>query len=307
VDELRTPAVSVVIPTHGRPDLLPRTIASIAAQDLDALVECIIVHDAPEVTERFAGDARPDLAIRELANARIPGLAGARNTGILAARAPLVAFCDDDDTWDARKLRLQMRALEETGALVASCSNVVTYGRHRTVRRAPGATVAFADLVRDRVAVLHSSTILARRDAIIERIGLIDEAIPRGASEDYEWQLRASRIAPIVVVDEPLVDVAWHEGSRYSRRWDLYVGGLEYILREYPEFDGCPRGKARVQGQIAFGYAAMGLRRTACRWATACVRHDWRQPRGYLALMVAAGLLPTESLLSRLNAHGRGV
>ena len=47
VDEVRTPAVSVVIPTHGRPDLLPRTIASIAAQDLNAPVECIIVHDAP--------------------------------------------------------------------------------------------------------------------------------------------------------------------------------------------------------------------------------------------------------------------
>jgi glycosyltransferase involved in cell wall biosynthesis len=307
VDEVRTPAVSVVIPTHGRPDLLPRTIASIAAQDLDAPVECIIVHDAAEVTDPFAGETGTDLTVRELANARVPGLAGARNTGILAARAPLVAFCDDDDTWDARKLRLQVRALEDAGALVASCANVVTYGRHRAVRRAPGATVAFADLVRDRVAVLHSSTILARRDAIVERIGLIDEAIPRGASEDYEWQLRASRVAPIVVVDEPLVEVAWHEGSRYSRRWDLYVGGLEYILKAYPEFDGCPRGKARIQGQIAFGYAAMGLRRTACRWASACMRHDWRQPRGYLAVMVAAGLLSPEALLSRLNAHGRGV
>ena len=134
--------------------------------------------------------------------------------------------------------------------------------------------------MRDRVAVLHSSTILARRDAIIERIGLIDEAIPWGASEDYEWQLRAARIAPIVVVDEPLVDVAWHEGSRYSRRWDLFVQRARVHLQRVSEFDGCPRGKARVQGQIAFGYAAMGLRRTACRWATACVTHDWRQPRG---------------------------
>ncbi len=287
--------------------MLPRTIESIAAQDLDGTIECIIVHDAPEVTEPLAGSATGELEMRELANTRIPGLAGARNTGILAARAPFVAFCDDDDVWDTRKLRLQIGALEQTGALVASCSNIVTYGEHRTVRRAPGSTVRFGDLLRDRVAVLHSSTIVARRDAVTDRIGLIDERIPRGASEDYEWQLRASRVAPIAVVDEPLVDVAWHEGSRYARRWDLYVGGLEYILTRYPEFDGCPRGKARVQGQIAFGYAAMGLKRTAARWAATCVRHDWRQPRGYLAMLVAAGMLPPEALMAHLNARGKGI
>ena len=307
MDEAAQVDVTVIVPTRGRPDLLPLTIASIAAQDYAGTIECIVVHDEPEISAPLGALDGCQLAIREITNTRAEGLAGARNTGILAARSPLIAFCDDDDTWDPRKLRLQVAALERTGALVASCSNVVTYGSHHTVRRPPHEMVSFGDLLRSRVAVLHSSTILARKDALTGPIGLIDEQIPRGGSEDYEWQLRASKVAPIVVVDQPLVDITWHERSLYARRWDIYVGGLEYILDRYPEFEGCPRGKARVQGQIAFGYAAMGQVRTAGRWAAATVRHDWRQPRSYLAMLVASKLLPPEALMSRLNARGKGI
>jgi hypothetical protein len=155
--------------------------------------------------------------------------------------------------------------------------------------------------------VLHSSTIMARRKAIVESIGLIDEEIPRGASEDYEWQLRASRVAPIGVVDEPLVDVAWHERSLYAGHWSVYVGGLEYILDRYPEFSACRRGKARVQGQIAFGYAAMRNGRAARRWAGRCLRHDWRQPRAYLAMLVSMRLLSPDALTAQLNRRGKGI
>lgn len=301
------PVVSVVVPTRGRPDLLPQTLDSIAGQDLAGEIECIVVHDEPTITTPVSAIWSGDLHVREMTNRRASGLAGARNTGILAAQADLVAFCDDDDTWDPRKLRLQTEALDRTGALVISCANTVHFAGRRNIRRAPAEFVTFQDLLRSRVAVLHSSTILARREAIVERIGLIDEAIPRGASEDYEWQLRASRVAPIAVVDEPLVDVLWHERSLYAANWSVYVGGLEYILDRYPEFDQCRRGKARLQGQIAFGYAAMRDSRTARRWVSRCLRHDWRQPRAYMAMLVSMRLLPPPLVMSQLHRRGRSM
>ena len=300
--------VSVVVPTRGRPNLLPRTLDSIRQQDFPGSIECIVVRDEPGGGEPAPIRVDGRVALRELRNERAPGLPGARNTGIMAARGRLVAFCDDDDWWDPRKLRLQVAAMQERAdAVVVSCANVVHCAGRQTIRRAPRGLVTFQDLLRSRMAVLHSSTILARRHTVIDRIGLVDESIPRGASEDYEWQLRAARIAPIRVVDEPLVEIEWHDGSLYHREWDVYVGGLEYILGRYGEFAGCPRGRARLEGQIAFGYASMRDRREAARWIARCIRHDWRQPRGYLALMVGTGLLPPDRLVAWLNVRGKSV
>jgi len=42
------PAVSVVVPTRDRPELLAQTIASVAGQDYDGQVECVVVHDGGE-------------------------------------------------------------------------------------------------------------------------------------------------------------------------------------------------------------------------------------------------------------------
>ncbi len=302
------PAVSVVVPTRDRPELLGRTIASVAAQDYDGPIDCIVVHDGGEPPADGSVQSIGGCTVRHLRNARAPGLAGARNTGILAAGSTYIAFCDDDDTWQPLKLRRQIDAMEaDPETLVMGCGNTVVYGSHRTVRMAPNDTVTLDDLLRSRVAVLHSSTIVARRDAILDRIGLVSEDIPGGASEDYEWQLRASRVAPIGMINEPLVDIVWHTGSRYARQWNLYVAGLSYILEHYPEFDQVPRGKARVYGQIAFGCAAARDVRGAFRWGLRSLQADLVQPRGYLAMLVSLRLCPPDPLLNMLHARGRGI
>ena len=308
MSEPQTPRVSVVVPTRSREELLSEAVSAIAAQDLDGAIECLVVHDEPDVPlppdSTVAGGR---ITVRHLRNARRPGLAGARNTGILAAHGDWLAFCDDDDVWATNKLRLQLEALEASACLIAGCANTVIYGDHRTIRDAPERPVTFDDLLRSRMAVLHSSTIVVSRRALLGPIGLISEEIPGGASEDYEWQLRAARVAPIVVVAEPLVDIRWHDGSLYARRWDLYVAGLRWILERYPEFDRNAKGRSRLCGQIAFGYAAGGHLRSAARWALRSMRGDVAQPRAYLAVLVSMHLLPPEALLHRLHLRGKGI
>ncbi len=51
-----------------------------------------------------------DERVEAIANTREPGLAGARNSGILALDTDLVAFCDDDDQWLPGKLAAQVKA-----------------------------------------------------------------------------------------------------------------------------------------------------------------------------------------------------
>ena len=54
-----------------------------------------------------------------------PGLAGARNTGIVSLDTDLVAFCDDDDQWAPGKLRQQVHALRQRPAAEVEQARVV--------------------------------------------------------------------------------------------------------------------------------------------------------------------------------------
>ncbi|MGH3241239.1 MAG: glycosyltransferase, partial [Spirillospora sp.] len=86
------PSVTVVVATRDRPELLRVALDSILAQDYPGDVDCLVVHDQSELDDSVAVD-RPGRRITVICNTRVPGLAGARNTGILAASGELVAFC----------------------------------------------------------------------------------------------------------------------------------------------------------------------------------------------------------------------
>lgn len=87
------PQISVVVPTYGRPERLAACLSALALQDHDAY-EVIIVDDGsdPPVEDVVLAAAGPVRYVRQ-ANA---GPAAARNEGAKAARAPLLAFTDDD-------------------------------------------------------------------------------------------------------------------------------------------------------------------------------------------------------------------
>jgi len=107
--------VSVVVPTCRRPDLLERCLAALVAQTLDAREYEIIVcddgpgDDARQAAQAAAREAGPD--IRYLPVTATQGPAGARNAGWRAARAPVVAFTDDDTVPDPRWLEAGLRAM----------------------------------------------------------------------------------------------------------------------------------------------------------------------------------------------------
>ena len=89
------PSVGVVLPTHDRPAQLRAALDAVVAQDYPGAVKVAVVYDRSEPDQGLADGER----VRVLRNARTDGLAGARNTGILALDTDLIAFCDDDDRW----------------------------------------------------------------------------------------------------------------------------------------------------------------------------------------------------------------
>ncbi|HWF26272.1 MAG TPA: glycosyltransferase [Solirubrobacteraceae bacterium] len=95
------PQVSVVVPTRDRPERLAAVLEALRGQTLPAeAFEVIVVDDGSatpgtgSVLSQYA--ARGELGVRAVRHGSARGTAGARNSGWRAARAPLVAFTDDD-------------------------------------------------------------------------------------------------------------------------------------------------------------------------------------------------------------------
>ncbi|MFD1341122.1 glycosyltransferase family 2 protein [Litorisediminicola beolgyonensis] len=96
------PRASIIVPSYNSAATLPATLASLLAQTAKDF-EIVVVDDGstdstPDLLQRITD---PRLRIVRQANR---GLAGARNSGVHAARGTVVGFCDADDLWHPQKL-----------------------------------------------------------------------------------------------------------------------------------------------------------------------------------------------------------
>jgi glycosyltransferase involved in cell wall biosynthesis len=297
--------VGVVVATHNRPELMRRALASILEQDYDGPIEVVLVFDRTAPEESLVSDD-PARRVRVMTNTRTPGLAGARNSGILALQTTLIGFCDDDDVWLPGKLAAQVDRLRSVGAQFVTTAMRVDYAGQSTVRRANRDTISINELARSRMAMLHSSSFLFARSAMVGGFGLVDETIPESMGEDWDLLLRAARQHPIAHVDEPYVGILWGQTSYFNDAWSLKNAAHEWLLDHHPEISRDPVGLGLIYGKLAFGNAALRHRKAAMRYAWKASRTNWRETRGLIAVLVVFGV-PARWVLTQLNRRGHGI
>src|ERR1044072_2596739 len=134
------PNVSVVIPTRNRCALLARALATVLGQRGVEVEVFVVDEGSSDGTADFVrglGDPRVTL----VRHATPHGVAAARNVGIERARAPWIAFLDDDDFWAPEKLVSQLAAAGRIGADWAVAGAVIVDAE---VRMLSGTRVAAA-------------------------------------------------------------------------------------------------------------------------------------------------------------------
>lgn len=206
------PAVSVVLPTFNRAHCLPRALESVLRQTFEDF-EVIVVDDcSSDETLAYLATIQ-DPRLRVVRHETNKGPSAARNSGIAAARAPLVAFHDSDDEWLVTKLARQIEEYRkvdspEYGAVY--CGKVTYgeagqegYGARKVYYAPPPGCKASGDILAElmRHAMVSTQTLMVRKD-LLERIGGFDEAIRLG--EDWDLAIRLARITKYIFIEEPL-------------------------------------------------------------------------------------------------------
>ena len=112
----KTKTVSVVIPYYQKQQgILVKSINSILAQDIDAVIKIIVVDDGSPVSAdselaNLVNDKSSSISIIHQSN---QGPAGARNRGLDAVPddTDFIAFLDSDDEWTPNHLSSALTAL----------------------------------------------------------------------------------------------------------------------------------------------------------------------------------------------------
>ena len=191
--------VSVVIPTHSRPDLLPRAVGSARAAGRD--VEVVVVDDA-------STDGTADLcrSLEGITYVRLPtnqGVAGARNAGLRAASADLIAFLDDDDARLADTLDAQVEVLDrspEAGMVYSPVLLTTQDGRVTKLEpdERPSGDI-FWDLLERNF--IYPQSVVVRRACFL-RVGEMAAEIP--GIDEWDLFVRIAEVYPVALWDSPV-------------------------------------------------------------------------------------------------------
>ncbi len=277
-------SVSVIIPTHCRPDLLRRAIRSALEQthrDLEVIViENGRSHDSRAIVEAFA---RANAPVRYLYRSE-PDPHAARNAGILAARGRFCAFLDDDDEWLPEKLQRQLACFERDprlGLVTCGAWRVNERGEEKMVEsRSYHGVPSLKALVTEWCFIWSLSGVVIRRECF-DRTGLF--SLRYFVAGDYDLYLRIARDYPIAMVDEPLFRYRQHEGNlsgNWHRTW-RETSAILRRLRPAPSL-GVSRGDIRdalrryarwYYGQAMHAREA-GRPLEAVRYFAYALRHD---------------------------------
>ena len=222
--------VSVVIPTRDRASLLVHTLRSVLWQeDVDA--EVLVVDDGMESDTGAVLERLGDRRVHLLRNSGPPGVSGARNRGIAAAKGHWIAFLDDDDLWAPGKLRAQLSVAEEAGAAWVYAGDVTVDEDLRVCAGAPppAPEQMVADLQRYNAVPAGASNVVVRR-AVLDAVGGFDAELR--TSEDWDLWLRLATTGLPASVPRPLVALRTHSGMA-SRAVDQMLADIEIIARRH--------------------------------------------------------------------------
>jgi glucosyl-dolichyl phosphate glucuronosyltransferase len=228
------PELSIIICTHNRADLLRKTLDSLPHLVDIKLVEIIIVDNQSndhtgDVIDQYLQQNEDKLAVYSLFESTL-GLSAARNTGIRAASAKIVAFLDDDAIPAKQRIRTILNTINQMPEVMAMGGRITP--RFETTRpqwlikpfELPLTIVDLGDEIREYPTKLHPcGANMAMRKDVLESNLFPLELGRKGnqlLSGEETWIFRSLSKAGKVILYHPLMSVEhFIPANRLTREW----------------------------------------------------------------------------------------
>jgi len=260
------PLVSVIIPTHNRPQMLKEAVDSVLAQTIQDFQIVIVLNGASaesvEMGRRLGANAK--IKVVEMEDST---LAASRNFGLSFVETEWVAFLDDDDIWHPDKLELQLAAAAQTGADLVTC-NFTAFDQDGDIPSSGleplPSGLSFAEALVVTNFVSGGSAVLIRNEAIRAHGGF--DASLHGC-EDWDMWRRLSWDRKIHYLDRRLVKYRRH-GSNMTVRPDLTIQAeaqhfAKLLIDTPPRLRHMlPAAKKRFFWALLDGFKGQGIIRT---------------------------------------------
>ncbi|HET7697252.1 MAG TPA: glycosyltransferase [Vicinamibacterales bacterium] len=285
--------LSVILPTFDRAPSLERAIAALLRQSAPPETYEVIVVDnnstdrTAEVVTAFA-----DRRVRLIREPR-QGLSFARNAGLAASGAPVVAFTDDDVEVAPDWVETIVSTLARHPGVDGIGGRVLPAwenGRPRWLTREHWAPLALQDHGDSRRVFDRATPIgliganVAFRRTVFDRVGTFSPSVQRvkdgiGSTEDHELLARVYDSGGRMLYQPKLLVMTRVPGDRcnrrYHRRWHEGHGRF-YALMRLPEME-----RARVTPFGVPGHLLRDAAQTLAAWTRSALVADW--DRAFLA------------------------
>lgn len=229
--------ISIIIPTYNRGDFIGRAVKSVLEQDYNN-IEVIIVDDCSTDNTEEVIRGLNDTRIKFIQHTQNKGANAARNTGIKAACGSFIAFQDSDDEWIPKKLSKQMKIFEESndeklGIVYTGFFKIQENRREYIPSKNIIKTSGNLHDVLLTTNFISTQSLLIKKECLLS-VGLFDECLPR--LQDWELLLRLSKQYHFYLVDEPLVNVYYTEGSISTNQKKLTETLTLILEKHYEDF-----------------------------------------------------------------------
>jgi len=247
--------------------LLARTLASVLRQ-ADVDFEVIVVDDGSrDGTGAFLHSVADD-RLRVIRLSASIGPSAARNAGIEAATAPLIAFCDHDDLWAPEKLGSQVAALSQDPHAGWSCVGAVLVDEGLRIvraRRPPSGPHLARGLLASDTVPGGGSGVVARAE-LVRSLNGFDTRLT--FMPDWDMWIRLALQAPMAACDRPLMAYLRHNQSLTGTGMSLFEREYEYVrdkFRHERRRLGVELSEAETWQWVADSHARAGRRWPAVR------------------------------------------
>jgi glycosyltransferase involved in cell wall biosynthesis len=249
-NSLKSPTVSVVIPTYNRAGVIGKPIRSILAQSYQDF-EIIVVDDCSNDDTETVLASFNDPRIRYLRHQSNSGAAVARNTGIENSTGDYIAFLDSDDEWLPEKLAKQLHLFQQCGSEVGFIyTGFAAVDEFNQVKRVVSSS--YRGSLSDRLLYSNfigtPSTVMVKRN-YLQQVQGFDPNMP-SFIEDMDLWLRLSEQCQFEVIPEVLTRYAYSDaGDRLTLNHQSVVAGtLAFIHKHHHQdiFAPAERGQTRL-------------------------------------------------------------